>query len=260
MAARRIPLAQVHNAVNSPRRPAAPTTKRPRSALEQKEDYGNSPVKKRHIIDLTEDGHRRPHVSQIDEPAARLHNNATTRGIPNVLTRKLAAYRQPKVEEKQEKATRTDEDTIRQWRRHYRKLFPQFVFYLESIPEDISQKMSRQIQALGAVRVFVADLCSHADILNSDKRGSSQDRLPMLSPLDQYLPILTRQPPFLVSELRCSHNSINHEQLIRRYSINMRYLTQALHNKREEFQKTRHQGAPKCVLFHAYIDLTLTRV
>jgi len=154
MAARRVPLAQVPNAVNSPRRPAAPTTKRPRSALEEKDDYGNSPVKKRHIIDLTEDAHRKVLVSQIDEPAPRVSNNVTAKGATSVFARKLAAFKQPKVEEKQEKVARADEETIRQWRRHYKKLFPQFVFYLESIPEDISQKMSRQIQALGAVCVL----------------------------------------------------------------------------------------------------------
>ena len=154
MATRRVPLAQVSNAVNSPRRPIAPTTKRSRSALEDKEDYGNSPVKKRHVIDLTEDAYRKVLISQIDEPATRVSNNVTAKCATSVFARKLAALKQPKVEEKQEKVTRAEEETIRTWRRHYRKIFPHFVFYLESIPEDISQKMSRQIQALGAVCVL----------------------------------------------------------------------------------------------------------
>lgn len=155
MASRRVPLAQVPNAVNSPRRPAGVTTKRPRSALQDKEDYGNSPNKKRHIVDLTDDSYKRPLVSQVDESAARFFNSATTRGGTNAFARKLAALKPTKVEEKQEKATHADDDTIRQWKRHYKKVFPGFTFYLESIPGEVALKMSRQILALGAVCIQV---------------------------------------------------------------------------------------------------------
>lgn len=42
-------------------------------------------------------------------------------------------------------------DNIRQWQRHYRKAFPQFVFYFDSIPQDVRGKLARQVIALGAV-------------------------------------------------------------------------------------------------------------
>lgn len=150
MATRRVPLANVPNAVNSPRRAAGPT-KRPRSAFEDKEDYGNSPVKKKQIIDLTEESHKRSLVTAVDESAGRIFNSATTRAAQNAFTRRLAALKSTKVEEKQERTTHADDETIRQWKRHYRKVFPQFVFYFESIPEDVTQRMSRQILTLGAV-------------------------------------------------------------------------------------------------------------
>lgn len=44
-------------------------------------------------------------------------------------------------------------ETIRQWQKHYRKAFPQYVFYFESVPEDVRSRVSRQIQHLGAVRI-----------------------------------------------------------------------------------------------------------
>lgn len=49
-------------------------------------------------------------------------------------------------------------DTIRQWQRHYRRAFPQFVFYFDSIPEDSRSKCSRQVLALGAVSLDISFL------------------------------------------------------------------------------------------------------
>jgi len=162
MASRRIPLSTVPNAVNSPRRTTAPN-KRPRSALEEKEDYAQSPLKKKQVIDLTDDDHKRPHVSHIDESVGKLFNTATVRGGSNAFTRKLAALKPAKVEEKQQKVPHAGDETIRQWKRHYRKVFPQFVFYFESIPEDVSQRMSRQLGALGAVGQLGLEIYMHTN-------------------------------------------------------------------------------------------------
>ena len=50
----------------------------------------------------------------------------------------------------------TDEslESIRLWQRHYKKAFPQFVFYFENIPEEQRGRVSRQILSLGAVSVL----------------------------------------------------------------------------------------------------------
>jgi regulatory subunit for Cdc7p protein kinase len=67
---------------------------------------------------------------------------------PTAFERKLAAARKPASAHK---PTADSLESIRQWQRHYRKAFPQFVFYFESVPDDVRTKVSRQIQYLGAV-------------------------------------------------------------------------------------------------------------
>lgn len=42
-------------------------------------------------------------------------------------------------------------DNIRQWQRHYRKAFPSFVFYFDSLPADVRNRSLREVLALGAV-------------------------------------------------------------------------------------------------------------
>lgn len=64
----------------------------------------------------------------------------------------LAAKERPpsyKVE-RQEKAAAASLNGIRQWQKHYRRVFPYFVFYFESIPEDIRVKYSKFVRVLGA--------------------------------------------------------------------------------------------------------------
>jgi hypothetical protein len=42
-------------------------------------------------------------------------------------------------------------ESVRQWQRHYRKVFPQFVFYFESVSNDLRDTFARQVRCLGAV-------------------------------------------------------------------------------------------------------------
>jgi len=147
MTSRRVPLANNPNAANSPlRATAAPAaTKRARShATDQRElAYGQPPAAKKQIIAVE------------DEDARR---NALLRKAgynpPSTLRQKLEAAKAVKSPEKVEKVQRSTTqnlESIRQWQRHYRKVFPQFVFYFESVPEDVKAKFSRQVQSLGAV-------------------------------------------------------------------------------------------------------------
>jgi hypothetical protein len=74
-------------------------------------------------------------------------------------------------------------DSIRQWQRHYRKAFPQFVFYFDSIPEDMRRKCSRQVMALGAVSILISlpaltKIMTHAYlVLNTDCSNLSRTTL-----------------------------------------------------------------------------------
>ncbi|KAI5282341.1 hypothetical protein KEM54_002822, partial [Ascosphaera aggregata] len=41
-------------------------------------------------------------------------------------------------------------ENLRTWQRHYKRAFPSFVFYFDSLPDDMRHKVTRQILALGA--------------------------------------------------------------------------------------------------------------
>jgi regulatory subunit for Cdc7p protein kinase len=66
----------------------------------------------------------------------------------------VVAAREKSAQQAVVKAERTSEEnleTIRQWQKHYRKIFPTFVFYFESVPEETRLKYTKQVTALGAV-------------------------------------------------------------------------------------------------------------
>lgn len=70
--------------------------------------------------------------------------------------RKLVAARE-KDRQSQSKTSRTEKqtgnarDNLLQWQKHYRRAFPQFVFYFEGMTTEVHKKCSRQVHALGAV-------------------------------------------------------------------------------------------------------------
>jgi regulatory subunit for Cdc7p protein kinase len=147
MSNRRVPLANLQNATNSPLRATAVGGKRQRSHASEQRDmpYGQPPPKKQ--------------IVEVDDAEARRHGGLIRRSgaAPTAFQKKLEAAREvkavPKQTERSTKGAQENLETIRQWQRHYRKMFPQFVFYFESIPEDIRSRVSRQAQMLGAVRV-----------------------------------------------------------------------------------------------------------
>jgi regulatory subunit for Cdc7p protein kinase len=148
MGSRRVPLASLQNATNSPLRvPAANVNgRRQRSHASEQRDmpYGQPPPKKQMI--------------EVDDAESRRNGLGRRSGVPpTALQRKLEAARDvkaaPKQSSKSQQALSENLDNIRQWQKHYRKMFPQFVFFFENIPEDVRSKVSRQAQVLGAVSV-----------------------------------------------------------------------------------------------------------
>lgn len=156
MSARRLPLANNPTAINSPARPAA-SLKRPRSTGKEDRDgdVTRSPLKKRLLHDLGNQGQH--HVSRQDDHDGRIFNGKTVQ--PTAFQQKLVAAKDGRrvgsngAPESKSHATASDMDTIRLWRRHYRKAFPDFVFYFESLPPDVCIRASRQIHSLGSVRL-----------------------------------------------------------------------------------------------------------
>ena len=143
MSTRRVPLQNLQNATNSPLRAPTLAGKRQRSHASEQRDmaYGQPPSKKQ--------------VIEVDDAEARRHGLVRRSGAqPTALTRKLEAARENKLPAKQaDKGQRAsnDLDTIRQWQRHYRKLFPQFVFYFDSVSNSHKDKLMSRAQILGSV-------------------------------------------------------------------------------------------------------------
>jgi regulatory subunit for Cdc7p protein kinase len=153
----RRPLANVPNATNSPHRTGLLPAKRARST-QLEIPYGQPPPKKQ-VMDVAEQETRSPSRSRStvqQSTESRLFARRSNNANPSAFEKKLVAARdrerQPVVKgTKGERPSADTLDNIRQWQRHYRKAFPQFVFYFDSIPEDVRRKFSRQVVALGAV-------------------------------------------------------------------------------------------------------------
>ena len=163
MASRRQPLTNIPNAVNSPfRNVAANNGKRTRAQAGEPREavYGQPPAKKQ-IIEITDgeaenvDPLRRNGVPAAAQDKADEFFSKRSTGPETAFQRKLAAARERKPVPQQrvetnQKQSADNLESIRQWKRHYKRQFPQFVFYFESVPEDVRVKTARQFQSLGA--------------------------------------------------------------------------------------------------------------
>ncbi|KAF1833712.1 hypothetical protein BDW02DRAFT_527150, partial [Decorospora gaudefroyi] len=143
MSSRRVPLANLQNATNSPLRAPAIGGKRQRSHASEQRDvpYGQPPPKK--------------HIIEVDDAEARRHGLVRRSGAqPTALTRKLEAARETKAPAKQmAQRASNDLETIRQWQRHYRKLFPQFAFYFDSVSDPQKDHLLSRARILGSREV-----------------------------------------------------------------------------------------------------------
>ena len=181
MSSRRVPLGNVPNAANSPFRSiAAPTSKRSRDQLEAQEDlsYDLQPRAKRQAL---EEGRIQlrtsPKKQTLQSAEGRIFNKRQVNAQATPFERKLLASArenkatqrvEQKIEqrvqqrvERQGKASHEALEDIRQWQRHYKRSFPTFVFYFESVPEEVRVKCSKWIRSLGAVS-FMASEYSYA--------------------------------------------------------------------------------------------------
>ena len=156
MSNHRVPLSNVPNGVNSPFRAiAAVASKRPRtqSIVVGDAAYGQPPLKKQ-IVEISEAPPRTPPQKRGQHVEGRAFSKRSTESQPTAFERKLLAVKDkpaPGRVVKHETATDETMETVRQWQKHYRKAFPGFVFYFESIPEDIRKQCSKHIAGFGAV-------------------------------------------------------------------------------------------------------------
>ena len=155
----RIPLGNIPNAANSPRRPSA-ATKRLRLDPEAKEDIGvdgQRPPKRQAVI-AKRPAQRTPRRQSapiagegVFEEKKNAHPTAFERRLRAA---KETADRERQPQQQQEKQSRSEEqaaEEIRAWRRSTQRAFPSFVFYFEGISDDIRRRFSKVVKGLGAV-------------------------------------------------------------------------------------------------------------
>lgn len=164
MNSKRVPLGNVPNAANSPfRAVAAAASKRSRDQVEQQEDlsYTFQPRAKRQALEPGRDILRTPPKKQsLQSAEGRVFNRRQANFQPTAFERKLLAAREDKSQQrvkKQDKASSEALDGVKQWQRYYKKSFPLFVFYFESVPEDVRQKCSKWIRQFGAVSLALTE-------------------------------------------------------------------------------------------------------
>ena len=151
MAVRRAPLSNLPNAPNSPFRPTA-GIKRSRSPRAGSEiPYGQPPPAKKCIVEVEQP--RTPSKRRSTQLEGRqglrgLDNGDFSRNgqKPQEIKDKLIN----RVTTKQVKEEVSLEN-LQQWIRHYKRAFPEYVFYFESIPEEQQRIFSKAIISLGSV-------------------------------------------------------------------------------------------------------------
>ena len=155
MSHRRNPLSTLPNAANSPYRAVtAAATKRSRGDAGLQEDsvYDAQPPAKRQTSGSKGSNFctppRKPQLQSGDDG---LFGKKAPNRKPTTFDRKLLAARQPQKTARQGKPPKEATRDIEAWQRHYRKVFPLFVFYFENVPEDARMGCSRGIRSLGAV-------------------------------------------------------------------------------------------------------------
>ncbi|KAI9726688.1 MAG: hypothetical protein M1834_008953 [Cirrosporium novae-zelandiae] len=160
MSTRRVPLANVPNATNSPYRATnAASSKRSRSqsSVLRELPYGQPPPAKKQMLRKDDQNPRAMLRRTLDDEVENRHYRDTktlakTQTI-ELIRRKVSGEESHKTirrVEKKEEVRHGDSESIVQWQRHYRKAFPEFVFYFESVPDDARVKLSKQVLSLGA--------------------------------------------------------------------------------------------------------------
>ena len=153
-------MGNVPNAANSPfRAVAAAASKRSRDIIEAQEDfcYDVAPrAKKQALQDGRPSQRVSPRKSTLQSAEARVFNRRPIEARPSPFEQKLlaAAAKENKGRQRIDRHERSPQEQkgeVLQWQKHYRKSFLSFVFYFESLPEELRVSRSRCIRSLGAV-------------------------------------------------------------------------------------------------------------
>ncbi|KAH0843581.1 hypothetical protein AYO21_11268 [Fonsecaea monophora] len=157
---RRVPLASIANATNSPHRPLTnSSSKRPRSIANVSQQENEHPHK-RLAIDRAGREVYNPATPQKQSHLAltegRVFERSHGESASTAFQRRLVASRDKdrtaaglRVTKNIETLSKEDSG-LKMWQRHYRKVFPSFRFYFDGFPEEVKSRFLRHITALGA--------------------------------------------------------------------------------------------------------------
>ncbi|KAL8715754.1 MAG: hypothetical protein Q9220_000421 [cf. Caloplaca sp. 1 TL-2023] len=211
MSNRRAPLSSVPHAVNSPYRiPAAGVAKRSRQQVDQ-EDVGcdqQPPLKRAAIVNDRLPPRTPPQRQGLHQAEGRVFGKRPGNVQPTAFERRLLEAKERKAvevqerrpEQRVERSVRNTIETfegIRQWQKHYIKVFPTFVFYFESVADEQRSRHAKFIRAFGAreEKFFSKEVThivtSRAVPEDSDPKGSNDTSDP--SPASSN-PQTTNQP------------------------------------------------------------------
>lgn len=154
---RRAPLSNLPNEVNSNPYSSitAAVAKRQRSlSTAQRETYGQQPPQKKQIVEVLRTPVRNSNSDSKVNPSRRQATRTRTTATPPAYNNGVGNNNSQQVQRKAVAKVVNDQqnslESVRAWQRHYRRVFPSYVFYFESLPEDVAAKFQKQIQSLGA--------------------------------------------------------------------------------------------------------------
>ncbi|KAI4158664.1 MAG: hypothetical protein LQ342_007243 [Letrouitia transgressa] len=164
MSARK-PLASVPNAANSPYRTvSAAVSKRTRHQIEAQEDLTYNlepPAKRQNTIHGRLAPRTPPQKPSTQNAEGRIFGKKPTGSQPTAFERRLLEAKENRLpdtkskneEQKVDRYSRIAAEPleeIRQWQKHYRRVFPTFVFYFENPPDELRARHSKFIRTFGA--------------------------------------------------------------------------------------------------------------
>lgn len=158
MPSRRVPLSNNPNAINSPFRGVSAATvttksKRPYANLQLEETYGQPPPAKKQIIESYQSLKTPPRYPIKQTGTFGLQSRKDNDPHQLIFERKSLKNIETKPSRAVSKADwslKDDHESIRQWQKHNRRMFPNFVFYFENVASEAQVKYIKAVMSLGA--------------------------------------------------------------------------------------------------------------
>jgi len=158
MSGRRVPLGNNPNGANSPFRPLgsnATKQKRSYATIQREESYGHAPPAKKQMLSSQQVLRTPPKQASHYQPEAKVVTRKVNATQPTTYERSSrTAVRERSAQQTVSRAAKTSEqnlESVLAWQKHYRQVFPNYVFYFEGVTEEVRHKFAKQVTSLGAV-------------------------------------------------------------------------------------------------------------